>query len=141
MRAVLVPAVVGIPLMRPVEASRVNPAGSEPVKIVWVYEVSPPIALIKERYGTPTRAVVLELVFCKALWGVILQLLVICSPCELLAPTVKVKVPSVSGVPVIWPLPAFRLRPVGNCPLKIAKLVAEKGLVKTELLKGEPKIA
>ena len=49
----LVPAVLGIPVMAPVEGFRTKPAGSDPV-MENVYGGVPPEAADKELYATPT---------------------------------------------------------------------------------------
>ena len=41
----LVPAVVGVPLITPVALLRVNPAGSVPTVILHIYGVLPPLAI------------------------------------------------------------------------------------------------
>jgi hypothetical protein len=49
-----VPAVVGVPVMAPVEVFSVNPGGSDPDVIENVYGGTPPLAVNDELYGTPT---------------------------------------------------------------------------------------
>jgi hypothetical protein len=44
-------------------------------------------------------------------------------PAELFALTVKLDVPVAVGVPVIAPVVAFKLKPVGNLPLAIAQVI------------------
>src|SRR3954451_3365252 len=48
-----VPAVVGIPEIRPVEPLSVNPAGSAPESTVKVYPPVPPLAVIVWLYAVP----------------------------------------------------------------------------------------
>ncbi len=48
------PAVVGVPVIAPVEASRLNPVGRPPDVIENVYGGTPPLATSVELYGTPT---------------------------------------------------------------------------------------
>jgi hypothetical protein len=49
-----VPAMVGVPVIAPVEVFSVKPAGSEPLVIENVYGETPPVAMRAELYGTPT---------------------------------------------------------------------------------------
>lgn len=114
MRARAGPAVVGVPEILPVLGSRASPSGRDPLTIECVYAVGPPLTPTKDRYGTPTRAVVLELVVCRLLWGVMLQLLEICAPWPSVAPRVKLKVPGEFVVPLIVPEFVFRVKPGGN---------------------------
>jgi len=44
-------------------------------------------------------------------------------PAELVALTVKLNVPITAGVPVIAPVVAFKLKPVGRLPLAIAQVI------------------
>jgi len=54
---VKLPAVVGIPVMAPVEGFSFSPAGSAPLLMLKVYGVSPPVAVSAEEYEMPTWAV------------------------------------------------------------------------------------
>jgi hypothetical protein len=51
---VAVPAAVGVPVMLPLVAFRVSPAGSEPVRTLHVYGVKPPLADKVCEYDVPT---------------------------------------------------------------------------------------
>ena len=51
-----VPAVVGVPVIAPVEGFSVSPGGSEPLTMEKVYGGTPPVATSAELYGTPTCA-------------------------------------------------------------------------------------
>ena len=44
-------------------------------------------------------------------------------PTEFVALTVKLNVPAVVGVPIIAPVDAFKLKPVGNEPLLIDQVI------------------
>ena len=52
-----VPAVVGVPVIAPVEAFNVSPGGSDPLMIENVYGATPPVTTRAELYATPTCAV------------------------------------------------------------------------------------
>jgi hypothetical protein len=49
-----VAAVVGVPEITPVDATRLNPAGNEPELIDQVYGVVPPLACSVAEYAVPT---------------------------------------------------------------------------------------
>jgi hypothetical protein len=52
----VLPAVVGVPEITPVEASRLSPAGREPEVIAQEYGVMPPVAWSVAEYALPTVA-------------------------------------------------------------------------------------
>ena len=47
-------AVVGVPEMTPVDEARLKPVGSEPLRTLHVYGVTPPVAASVCEYGEPT---------------------------------------------------------------------------------------
>jgi hypothetical protein len=51
---VSVPAVVGVPEITPVDAARLNPAGSVPALTLQLYGVVPPLACNVVAYAVPT---------------------------------------------------------------------------------------
>ena len=51
-----VPAAVGLPLIAPLPALSVSPAGSAPWLMLNVYGGTPPLAVSAEEYSTPTKA-------------------------------------------------------------------------------------
>jgi hypothetical protein len=116
------PAVVGVPVIAPVLAFRVRPAGRLPEAIANVSGAVPPVTTIDELYGLPTVPVVAP-AHCADIVGgaiVMLQLLVVVVACtpgvESVTVTWNENGPAVVGVPVIAPVVAFSVRPGGRDP-------------------------
>ena len=112
-----VPAVVGVPLIAPLE--KVSPAGNVPPVRANVYGDVPPEAAsvwenatptVAERLpvvmlnGVPPAAMVMEYCLC-ALWLA-----------ESVTEVVKRNDPAAVGVPLIAPVEAFNCRPPGSAP-------------------------
>jgi hypothetical protein len=115
-----VPFVVGVPERTPVAEFKVTPAGSVPEARLHTYGVFPPVAASAAEYGiwvTPFGTEVLVMASgtgaevtvtakaCEAVWGV---------DSGSVTATVNANCPVTLGVPVIAPVVAERLRPVGN---------------------------
>jgi hypothetical protein len=49
-------------------------------------------------------------------------------PATFVALIVKLNVPAVVGIPVINPVPAFRLKPTGKVPLATAQVIGDEPL-------------
>jgi len=114
-----VPAVVGAPVMAPVVAFNVRPAGRLPEEIENVYGPTPPIATSAELYATPTWAVTPGQASAIGADTVIVQLVVAAVPVESTSLTVKLNVPAVVGVPAMAPVVVFSVRPGGRLPEEI----------------------
>jgi hypothetical protein len=115
---VKVPAVVGVPVISPVSGFKFKPGGKAPLAMVYVYGSVPPSATIAESYGSPVSPLAGHatgsgiggfMVMPHSPEGTL-------SPSESVTSTVKLKVPSVVGVPVIAPVLGFRVRPGGKAP-------------------------
>jgi hypothetical protein len=118
-----VPAVLGVPVMAPVDGFRVRPAGSEPLVIENVYGGTPPVATSAELYATPTVPVAVGQARVGGAGAMtILQLVDVVPaavPLESTTWAVKVNVPAVVGVPVMLPVDGSSVRPAGSEPLVI----------------------
>ena len=116
----LVPAVVGVPLITPVEAFKLNPAGRTPIVILQLYGVLPPEAVRVWLYTLPTlpsaRVAVVTLTLPNI---VIASALLAVAPFASVTCTVKLLVPAAVGVPLITPIDVFRLKPAGSVPESI----------------------
>jgi hypothetical protein len=115
-----VPAVVGVPEMTPVEATRLSPAGRVPALTLQVYGVVPPLACSPVEYAVPAvppgRDVVVTVGGCGAAATAMLKALVPVLFAASVTWTVNEAVPAVVGVPEITPVEATRLNPAGNVP-------------------------
>lgn len=117
-----VPEVVGVPAISPVDAVKLNPAGSEPDVTLHVYGVVPPDAVSVAEYAVLTVPLGSEVVVtvggCGAAAIVMLSALVaVCSgELESAAFTVKDEAPACVGVPVMPPA-AESPSPAGRAPL------------------------
>ena len=112
-----VPAVVGVPLITPVVAFRFRPAGRKLCDIDHEKGVVPPAVAIVVEYAVAAVAggsVVVVIVSAVAM--VIERSRVTAAPALSATRTVKLETPFVEGVPVITPVAATMLRPVGNVP-------------------------
>ena len=114
----VVAAVVGVPEITPVDATRLNPAGNEPELIDQVYGVVPPLACSVLEYVAPTvppdNDVVVTVGGCTA--TVILNTFVPALFAASVTCAVNDMVPDVVGVPEITPVDATRLNPAGSVP-------------------------
>jgi hypothetical protein len=115
-----VPAVVGVPEIAPVDATRLNPVGSVPAVTLQLYGVVPPLACSASEYAVPTvppgSDVVATVGGCAAAATAILNVFVPVLFAASVTCTVNDTVPAVVGVPEIAPVDATRLSPVGNIP-------------------------
>ena len=116
----IVPAAIGVPEITPVDATRLNPAGSVPALTLQLYGVVPPLACSVVEYVVPTVApgsdVVVTVGDCGAAATAILNTLVAVLFAASFTCTVNDTVPDVVGVPEITPVDATRLNPGGNEP-------------------------
>ena len=115
-----VAAVVGVPEITPVDATRLNPAGNEPELIDQVYGVVPPLACKVVEYVVPTvppgSAVVVTVGGCAAAATAMLKAFVPVLFTASVTCTVNDVVAAVVGVPEITPVDATRLNPAGSVP-------------------------
>ena len=115
-----VPAVVGVPEITPVDATRLNPAGSVPALTLQLYGVVPPLACSVVEYAVPAvppgNDVVVTVGGCAAAATAILNAFVPVLFAASVTCTVNDTVPAVVGVPEITPVDATRLNPAGNVP-------------------------
>ena len=115
-----VPAVVGVPEITPVDATRLNPAGSVPALTLQVYGVVPPLACSVVEYAVPAvppgNDVVVTVGGCAAAATAILNAFVPLLFAASVTCIVNDTVPAVVGVPEITPVDATRLNPAGNVP-------------------------
>jgi hypothetical protein len=121
-----VPAVVGVPVIAPVDGFSVNPGGSEPLVIENVYGGTPPVATSDELYATPTVPVAVGQTSAgTGAATTMLQLAVAVPaavPVESTTCAVKLNVPPVVGVPVMAPVDGFSTNPGGSEPLVIVNV-------------------
>ena len=114
------PAVVGVPEITPVDATRLSPAGSAPALTLQVYGVVPPLACSVVEYAVPAvppgNDVVVTVGGCAAAATAILKTFVPVLFAASFTCTVNDDVPAVVGVPEITPVDAARLNPAGNVP-------------------------
>jgi hypothetical protein len=110
-------AVVGVPLITPVPALRLSPAGRlpEPGEMVQVNPAVPPEVARVWEYAAPTVAFGKEEVLTARAGATVMDrdLLTVCPPLE--PWTVKWNVPAVVDIPVIWPV-GLRESPGGRPP-------------------------
>jgi hypothetical protein len=115
-----VPAVVGVPEITPVDATRFNPAGNAPALTLQLYGVVPPLACSVVEYAVPVvppaNDVVVTVGGCGAAATVILSAFVPVLFTASVTCTVNDAVPGAVGVPDIKPVDATRLNPAGNVP-------------------------
>ena len=115
-----VPAVVGVPVICPVELFSERPAGKKPKVTDHVYGVVPPLASRVVEYAVPVvppgSDVVVTVGGCAAAATAILNAFVPALFAASLTCTVNDTVPGVVGVPEITPVDATRLNPVGSVP-------------------------
>ena len=115
-----VPAVVGVPEIPPVDATRLNPAGSVPALTLQLYGVVPPLACSVVEYAVPAvppgRDVVVTNGGCAIVATTILNAFVPVLFAASVACTLNDAVPAVVGVPVICPVELFSERPAGKEP-------------------------
>jgi hypothetical protein len=115
-----VPAVVGVPEIAPVDATRLNPAGNVPALTLQVNGVVPPLACSVVEYAVPAvppgSDVVVTVGGCGAAATAMLNAFVPVLFAASFTCTVKETVPVVVGVPEITPVDATRFNPAGNVP-------------------------
>src|SRR4029077_703859 len=115
-----VPAVVGVPEITPVDATRLNPAGSVPALTLQVYGVVPPLACSVVVYALPAAPpgndVVVTVGGCAAAATAILKAFAPVLFAASVTCTVNDTVPAAVGVPEITPVDATRLNPAGSVP-------------------------
>ncbi len=106
---VKVPAIVGVPVIAPVDAFSVRPGGKEPELIENVYGGTPPVAFRNELYGTSTWPVFVGQASINGGGAIVIVHCVVTTPLTELPEesttfAVKVKVPKAVGVPVMPPV-------------------------------------
>jgi hypothetical protein len=133
-----VPAAVGVPVIAPVEAFSVRPAGSVPTT-VNVYGEAPPLTVMAGLLnGTPTSPVpTAEQVTVGG--DTIVNGQVVEARTPLASETWTVNVPAAVGVPVMAPFDGFSVRPIGSVPTTVYVYGATPPLtVIAPLLNGTP---
>src|ERR1035437_3844435 len=121
-----VPAAVGVPLMTPVFVLSVRPGGSDPAMSEKTSGGTPPVATKEAVKGLPTTPLPPE--HNRAGPGIIVMLQVrlvvsLVAPVESVTLAVYGKLPAAVGVPVMAPVFVFSIKPGGNEPEIIEKLV------------------
>ena len=118
-----VPVVVGVPVMAPLPAFKLKPAGSVPALMLQVYGCTPPLACRNAfRYGvftTPAGSPLVVTCSGALLLTVILRFAdAVCAVgvSESVTFTVKDEVPVAVGVPLITPVEALSDSPAGRLP-------------------------
>jgi hypothetical protein len=114
------PAAVGVPEIRPVLAASATPAGNLPDEIDHVYGAVPSVAVSALEYFTPSvpdgkEVVVIESAF-SWITNVVTRVLVRAGLDESLTAIVMPKLPPTVGIPVMVPVLAAKLSPVGSFP-------------------------
>ena len=113
-----VPAVVGVPEITPVDATRLNPAGNVPALTLQLYGEVPPLACSVVEYAVPVvppgSDVVVTVGGCAAATS-ILRFAVALAKLESFTRTVKAEVPASVGVPEITP-ESEMVVPAGKLP-------------------------
>jgi hypothetical protein len=121
-----VPAVVGVPLICPVELLSVSPAGNDPALIDQLYGVVPPLACSVVEYAVPAvppgNDVVVTFGGCAAAATATLKAFVPVLFAASVTCTVNDTVPAVVGVPEITPVDAARPNPAGSVPVVTLQL-------------------
>ena len=115
-------AVVGVPVIAPVVAFKLKPAGNAPLATAHVIGVVP-VALSVWLYAlftVPSGSVAVVIV-----GGAVMTMLreLVPFPAEFVALTENVNVPIVVGVPDITPVDAFKLRPAGNVRAEMSHVI------------------
>ncbi len=112
-----VPTVVGVPLMVPVLVFKLSPVGSDPIVIVQLRGAVPPVASNVVEYEVPVDPPGAdEVVIDNAGVITIESALVAVAPASSVARTVKLNVPDADAVPLMLPVPEFKVRPPGSTP-------------------------
>src|SRR5579871_610846 len=111
-------ALVGEPLMAPDDGARVRPAGREPDVMLQVYGALPPTTTMDCAYATPTAppGSVGCVVMVRAETMESVKALVVENELLSVTWTVKLKLPTLVGVPEIVPLDGLSVRPPGREP-------------------------
>ena len=115
------PSCVGIPAIRPVEASKPRSGGSDPSRSDQVYGGVPPDASSRRLYGWPILpsgrlVVVIVNTGCSIEALTIAIAVCCCTSVESTTRAVNVHFPGCVGVPVMAPLSAFNDNPGGSWP-------------------------
>ena len=114
-----VPVPVGTPLTVPLAVSRRRPVGSEPAEMLHTYGAAPLVAASACEYDVPVVAGGMEAVVIEGGVSTVMDnAFVPTRPTASVACTVMLLVPLEFGVPVIAPVVAFRLRPLGSVPVE-----------------------
>ena len=121
-----VAAVLGVPLITPLDAFKLKPAGSAPLLTVQLlYGGVPPVAANVWLYATPTVPPGSDVVRTDGPAITVME-----SGCAgevfprlSLTVTLNEEVPVALGVPLITPLEEFRLKPPGSDPLLTVQLL------------------
>lgn len=115
-----VPAVVGVPVMAPVDELRLKPAGRLPDSSDHASAPVPPVAIIVWLYAVPTVPPGrLDVVIEGVAFITMLSALVPVALTVSVAIAVKLEVPETVGVPVMAPVEELSDSPVGSVPLEI----------------------
>ena len=122
------PAVVGVPVIAPVAAFKVRPAGKVPTEIAHVTAGVPPLDCSVALYTELTAPVASELLVITSCWTMV-RLSAFVTFCwgvpESAAWTVKLDVPAVVGVPEITPVLALRVSPAGSEPTETVQVIGD----------------
>ena len=121
----LIPLMVGMPLMTPVDASRAKPGGKFPDEMA--HKFGSLIANVAWIYMPPTTPSGSDTVLIIGVGGLIVMLSTwpALVPPALIAAMMNEVAPMLVGVPVITPVPAVSVNPAGRLPLVITQRVGE----------------
>ena len=111
---------VGVPVIAPVDAFSVNPAGRLPPVTVHVYGEVPPLTASEALYAVPTVPAGSDVVVMLSADATIVSVTVTDFACAGALESVTVNVTRIDaddvGVPVIAPVDAFSANPAGRLP-------------------------
>ena len=131
-----VPAVVGVPEITPVDAAKLNPAGSAPALTLQLYGVVPPLACSVVEYAVPAvppgSDVVVTVGGCAAAATAILNAFVPVLFAASVTCTVNDTVPAVVGVPEITPSMLPNSSPAGKCSRTHAPAVRRRSTTRLQ---------
>jgi hypothetical protein len=122
----LVPPVVGVPLITPVAVFNVSPAGRLPTVTAHVYGVLPPVAAsvwLYARFTVPSASAVV--VTDSTAYTVMDSACVTNAPFASVTDTVKLLVPARVGVPLITPVLLLSPSPAGRLPTVTAHVTGD----------------
>src|SRR3990172_2659869 len=115
-----VPAAVGVPLISPVVPLSVSPAGSAPTVTAHVMGDLPPLLASVWLYARFTVPSVSDVVVTDSAGYIVIEsALSTYAPFVSVTRTVIFSVPDAVGVPLIAPVPLFKLSPSGSTPTVI----------------------